>query len=97
MTVDPNLIKAGDQAVAAGPAASLSAWVNTALESRAAQDHRLRSLAGAVNNFENQCGEITAEEIAAHLRADREDDVVVRGRGAAHVRMAPKRLGAGAA
>lgn len=97
VTVDPNLIDAGNQAVASGLADSLSAWVNTALEAKTAQDRRLRSLAEAVNDYENQFGGITAEEIAAQRREDREDAVVVRGRRGADARVTPRRRGKGAA
>jgi glycerol dehydrogenase-like iron-containing ADH family enzyme len=80
VTVDPDLIEAGNAAVSAGLADSLSAWVNTALAARAAQDRRLRALAAAVADYESQFGEITEQEIAAQRRADREAAVVVRGR-----------------
>lgn len=86
VTVDPELIAAGNAAVAAGLADSLSAWVNVALAAKVAQDLKLRALAAAVNEYEQQFGEITDEEIAKQRRADREGAVVVRsrrGRGAA--------------
>src|SRR5882757_3970907 len=90
VTVDPDLIDAGNSAVAAGLADSLSAWVNTALAAKVAQDRKLRALAAAVAEYEAQFGEITAEQIAAQQRADREAAVVVRGqRGASGA--APKR------
>jgi hypothetical protein len=80
VTVDPNLIVAGNRAVAEGRADSLSGWVNEALVDRAARDRRLEALAGAIADYEAEFGEITDEEVAAVQRADRETAVVVRGR-----------------
>ncbi len=80
VTVDPELIEAGNAAVAAGLAESLSAWVNAALTAKAAQDKKLRALASAVADYESEFGEITDEELASQRRADREAAVVVRGR-----------------
>lgn len=78
MTVDPDLVTAGSEAVAVGSAQSMSEWVNTALAEKAARDRRLRSLAEAVSAFEQEHGAIGADEIAAQLRADRAAAVVVR-------------------
>jgi hypothetical protein len=82
VTVDPQLVEAGNAAVAEGRAGSLSAWVNLALHERAAKDLRLRALADAVAAYESEFGEITAEELAAQARADRAAARVVRGRAA---------------
>ena len=83
VTVDPDLIEAGNRAVAAGHADSLSGWVNQAMAERAARERRLQTLVEAVAAYEADFGEITDEEIAAQLRADRETATVVRGRRAA--------------
>jgi hypothetical protein len=80
VTVDPELVEAGNRAVASGAAASLSAWVSTALAERARRDVQLARLREAIADYEAQFGEITADELAAQRRADREDAVVVRGR-----------------
>lgn len=80
MTVDPQVIKAGNEAVTAGLAGSLSGWVNAALIERAARDRKLQSLSAAIGDYEAQFGEITSEEIAARRRADREASTVVRSR-----------------
>ena len=64
---------------ASGAAASLSAWVSTALAERARRDVQLARLREAVADYEAEFGEMTAEELAAQRRADREDAVVVRG------------------
>jgi hypothetical protein len=80
VTVDPELVEAGNRAVAAGDAGSLSAWVNVALADRARRDEQLARLRDAVADYEAELGAITPEEIAAQRRADREAATVVRGR-----------------
>jgi Arc/MetJ-type ribon-helix-helix transcriptional regulator len=80
VTVDPELVDAGNQAVAAGRANSLSGWVNAALADRATRDRRLEALAAAIADYEAEFGEITHEEIASLQRSDRENALVVRGR-----------------
>lgn len=79
VTVDRALLEAGSRAVAEGLADSFSGWVNEALVNRAMRDQKLRSLSDAVAAYESEFGEITAEEIAAQRRTDREAAVVVRG------------------
>lgn len=79
VTVDPDLVRAGTDAVAEGRVESLSAWVNLALAERAAKDRRLRALAEAVAAYETKFGLITAEELAAQERTDRASALVVRG------------------
>jgi hypothetical protein len=79
VTVDPDLIEAGNQAVAAGLAESLSGWVNAALVERATRDRRLQSLWDAISAFEADHGQITADEMDAQARRDREEAVVIRG------------------
>jgi len=79
VTVDPDLIEAGNQAVAAGLAESLSGWVNAALVERAIRDRRLQSLSDAITAYETDHGQITADEMGAQARRDREEAVVVRG------------------
>ena len=79
VTIDPDLIEAGNRAVAAGQAGSLSGWVNEALAERAVRDLKSRSLSAAISDYEAEFGEITPEEIAAQRRTDREAATVVRG------------------
>lgn len=79
VTVDPDLIEAGQRAVEAGEAESVSGWVSAAIEDKVRRDRKLRLLAAAVAQFESEFGEITAEEIAAQQRADRQAATVVRG------------------
>ncbi|HEY2215286.1 MAG TPA: hypothetical protein VGH31_09540 [Acidimicrobiales bacterium] len=78
VTVDPELIEAGNRAVAAGSADSVSSWVNAALGEKALKDRRLEALVVAVADFEAEFGKITDEEMAAQLRLDRENAVIVR-------------------
>jgi hypothetical protein len=80
VTVDPDLVEAGNRAVGSGAADSLSAWVSTALAEKVRRDQKLTHLRQAIADYEAEFGEITAEEIASRQRADREDAVVVRGR-----------------
>lgn len=81
MTVDPALIAAGNDAVTEGRAESLSAWVNAALGERVAKERALAALAEAIAAYEEEFGEISAQEIADQARTDRESAVVVRGGG----------------
>jgi glycerol dehydrogenase-like iron-containing ADH family enzyme len=80
VTVDANLVAAGQSAVRAGRADSLSGWVNAALADRDAQERRTRALADAVAAYEAQFGEITPMEAAAQERADQKAAVVLRGK-----------------
>jgi len=80
VTVDPELIEAGQRAVESGQAKSVSGWVSLALEDKILHDHKRALLAEALADYEKEFGEITVEEIAAQQRADREGATVVRGR-----------------
>lgn len=79
MTVDHELVEAGNEAVAAGQAGSLSGWVNSALADRAVRDRRLRAMAEAVADYEAEFGEITEAEIAEVKHGDALESVIVRG------------------
>lgn len=80
VTIDPHLVEAGQRAVQSGAAESVSGWVSSALEEKVRRDRKLSLLAAAVADYEQEFGEITAEEIAAQRRADRGSATVVRGR-----------------
>lgn len=82
VTVDPDLIEAGNDAVAEGRAESLSAWVNAALAERVVRERRLAALAEAIAAYEERFGVISAQELADQARGDRELAVVVRGKRA---------------
>ena len=86
VTVDPALIQAGQDAVAAGRAESVSAWVNLALAERAAKERRLAAMADAIVAYEKEFGAISAEELSAQAHADREFAIVVRGKPQASTR-----------
>jgi len=60
VTVDPALIRAGQDAVAAGRVESVSAWVNLALAERAAKERRLAAMADAIAAYEAKFGVISA-------------------------------------
>ena len=83
VTVDPDWVRAARDAVKSRTVSSLSAWVNLALEERAAKDRRLRALGEAVSAYEAAFGEITPEEIERQARADRAAALVLRGQNVA--------------
>ena len=80
VTVDAELIEAGNRAVRAGRADSLSSWVNDALAERDQRERRLRGMAEAIAAYEREYGVITDAEILAQERADQKNAIVVRGR-----------------
>lgn len=80
VTVDPELVEAGQRAVDSGRAESVSGWVSAALEDKIRRDEKLALLAAAVADYENEFGEISADEIAVQRRSDRQVATVVRGR-----------------
>lgn len=71
VTVDPALVQAGNRAVRAGLADSLSAWVNAALVEQAARDAQKRAAKEALAAYEAEYGAITDEEVREQLEADR--------------------------
>lgn len=79
-TVEADLLAAGREAVAAGEAESLSAWVNAALRRQADHDRRMRAFDVFLAEYEAEHGEITEEEMAAAARTMRSRAVVVRGK-----------------
>lgn len=79
VTVNPELIEAGQKAVASGEAESVSGWVSAAIEDKIRRDRKLHLLRAAIADYEQEFGEITVEEIAAQQRSDRRDATVVRG------------------
>jgi glycerol dehydrogenase-like iron-containing ADH family enzyme len=91
VTVDPDVVEAGNRAVAAGLADSLSAWVNHALAERVSRDQRLEALSEAIAAYEAEHGEITTAEMEAQARRDRQAAIVVRGRTQRSPKPAAKR------
>jgi hypothetical protein len=78
VSVDADLAAAGASAVAEGRAESVSAWVNDALADKVAKDRRLAALAEAIAAYEAEHGTITADEVAAQERADRDAAAATR-------------------
>lgn len=79
VTVDADLIAAGQAAVGAGAAESVSAWVNDALRLKIEHDRRLRGINDFIAAYEAEYGEITDEEMEAAYRAMKGRAIVVRG------------------
>ena len=79
VTLDRQLIKAANAAVAAGRAGSLSAWVNVALADHVAKEQRLLALGRLVADYEAEHGEISDAVLARREREDRRNAVVTRG------------------
>jgi Arc/MetJ-type ribon-helix-helix transcriptional regulator len=77
VTVDGALLRAANDAVKAGRASSVSAWVNLALEQQAAREQRLRAMADAIAAYEAVHGVISDEEIAKQRRSDRRNAMLV--------------------
>lgn len=77
-SVDADLVRAGQSAVAAGGAESFSAWVNDALRRQVEHDGRLRALDEFLAAYESEHGEITDDEIRDATRRARTRAVIVR-------------------
>jgi hypothetical protein len=80
VTVDAPLLREGREAVKAGRAESLSAWVNAALVAHSADEKRRRALTEFLADYERRHGKITDEMVQAQERKDRANAIVVRGR-----------------
>jgi Arc/MetJ-type ribon-helix-helix transcriptional regulator len=79
MSVDAELVAVAQEAVTAGRAESISAWVNDALKLKADHDRRLRALDHFLAAYEAEHGEITDNEMRDTARRARERAIVVRG------------------
>jgi Arc/MetJ-type ribon-helix-helix transcriptional regulator len=93
-SVDADLVAVAQEAVAAGRAESVSAWVNDALRLKAAHDRRLRALDEFVAAFEAGHGDITEAEMSEAARRARGRAVVVRGEPAPGHKGGPGERGA---
>ena len=78
-SVDASLLEAAERAVKRGTAASVSAWVNDALQLKLDQERRLDSLATFMAAYEKEHGEISADEIRMATHKARSRAIVVRG------------------
>ncbi|WP_036725353.1 hypothetical protein [Patulibacter minatonensis] len=80
VSVDAEVADAGQRAVDAGSAPTLSAWVNDALHARAARDRRLLALDEFLDDYEREFGAFDDAELAAIERRAQAGAAVVRGR-----------------
>jgi hypothetical protein len=71
VTVDSSLLQAASAAVRSGRAASVSAWVNVALEQHVERERRLRAMSDAISAYEDAHGVIAEDELERQRRADR--------------------------
>ena len=78
--MDPALVRAGNDAVKEGRADSLSAWVNLALEERAAKERRLVAMERAIAAYEQEFSELTDHELLVQERVDRRAARIIRAR-----------------
>ncbi len=78
-SVDREQLAAARDAVAAGRADSVSAWVNEAMRRQAELESRLAAMASLIAAYEAEHGVITEEEIRDASRWARERAIVVRG------------------
>jgi Arc/MetJ-type ribon-helix-helix transcriptional regulator len=95
VTVDAELVAAGNRAVRAGRAESLSGWVNQALVEHSEKERRLKAMAEAVAAYESEFGKISAAEMAAQKMADDRSARMVRGPSPRQARARPRRSRAG--
>ena len=68
-SVDADLLRAAEQAVASGRAATVSAWINEALRAKVEHDRRLDAMAAFVAAYEAEHGVITDEEMRQARRS----------------------------
>ena len=73
VTIDEDLLEAAGDAVSAGDASSVSAWINEALADKCEQRRRLEALGEAIVDYEAEFGKITPEQIDERRRLDREE------------------------
>lgn len=79
VSVDADLVEAGQATVSVGEAASLSGWVNEALRRQVEHERRLRGISEFIRSFEAEHGEITDAEMDEVARDMRARAIVVRG------------------
>jgi Arc/MetJ-type ribon-helix-helix transcriptional regulator len=89
-SVDAELVAVAQEAVAAGQAENVSAWVNDALRLKADHDRRLRAVDEFLAAYEAEHGEITDEEIRDAARSARGRAIVVRGKPEPRDQRAPR-------
>ena len=77
-SVDADLMAAAEAAARRGDARTLSAWVNDAFRLKLEHDRRMRALATFIEAFEDEHGEISAEEIEQATRSARSRALPIR-------------------
>ena len=80
-SVDPENLAAAKEAVAAGRADSVSAWVNEAMRRRAEVESKLAAMGRFIAAYEAEHGVITEEEMREARRSLKARAIVVRGPG----------------
>jgi len=80
ITLDRDVLAAANEAVKAGQADSVSAWVNRALAAHVVKARKLRGMAELIAEYEAKHGVITEAEMAMQEREDRRNAIVIRGR-----------------
>jgi Arc/MetJ-type ribon-helix-helix transcriptional regulator len=89
-SVDAELVAVAQEAVAAGQAENVSAWVNDAFRLKADHDRRLRAVDEFLAAYEAENGEITDEEIRDAARSARGRAMVIRGQREPRDQRAPR-------
>ena len=78
VTVDEALLEEANTAVRHGRAESVSAWVSEAMAEHHEREQRLVLLGGLINEYEDEHGVITDEELAEQRQLDRDAAATVR-------------------
>ena len=81
VTLDVDLLPEASDAVRAGEASSVSAWVNAAMAAKSEHRRRLKALGEAIADYEAEFGKITGEEREEQRRRDSERMLRVRASG----------------
>ena len=84
VTLDEDLLQEASDAVSAGEASSVSAWVNVAMAAKSEERRRLAAMAEAIADYEAEFGRITEEEMEEQRRKDLRAAEAVRARAKAH-------------
>ncbi|MHB8467383.1 MAG: hypothetical protein ACYDH6_06975 [Acidimicrobiales bacterium] len=79
VTLDPEVIRAANRAVAIGQAESVSEWINTRLGSKVDHERRMAALGEAIAAYEAEFGAFTPEELEESRRRMEERAIVIRG------------------
>jgi hypothetical protein len=81
VSVDPEVIEAGQAAVAQGTAPNLSAWVNDALLRQAEHERRLAAVDAFLASHEAEFGALTTVEVDGAIGRLRDTAIRVRNSG----------------